>query len=79
MLLELYHDLKALYASHGTRILGWLSTLFSSIQLGLAAMTASPDFKVLVTPKEFMFLFFVNVVLGGLVIKRGHTNANNPQ
>lgn len=61
----------------GTKILGWLATLSATVISALGMMTASPDMPVLVTPKQFALLSFINIILGGLTIKRGFTNTKN--
>jgi hypothetical protein len=67
--------LKGWYASHGTRIIGYFTTAYGALQIALGAISASPDFRLLVTPKEFALLAVLNTVLGALTIRRGFTNA----
>jgi uncharacterized YccA/Bax inhibitor family protein len=66
---------KGWYASHGTKILGALSTAFSSVVAYLALISSSPDFDLLVTPKQFAVLALINAALGGAMFKRGFTNS----
>lgn len=66
---------KRWYASHGTRILGTASAAFGTLQAILAGISSSPQFQLLVTPKQFALLSVVNVALGIAVLKRGFTNS----
>lgn len=68
---------KGWWRSHGTRILGGVATAFSSLVAYLALISSSPDFDLLVTPKQFAILAMVNAVLGGAMFKRGFTNSQN--
>lgn len=66
--------LRDFYNSHGTKILGLTATAFSSVVAYLALISSSPDFDLLVTPKQFAILAMINAVLGGAMFKRGFTN-----
>lgn len=67
------------WKGHGTKILGSTAALLATAQSALAAMTASPQFQLLVTPRQFAYLSIINVVLGVIVIRRGFTNSRNQQ
>jgi hypothetical protein len=69
---------RSYWRAHGTKILGWGTTLYSAAMSGLAYLSADPDYTLLVTPGQFKFLMLVNIMLGGATIKRGHTNDRPP-
>lgn len=58
----------------GTKILGVASSVVGMVQAGLGAVSASPSFSLLVTPKQFAWLSVINIALGGMVLRRGFTN-----
>lgn len=55
----------ALWKSHGTRILGTLST-------AVAALATVPG---LFAPEHLKYVLAVNAILGALTVKRGFTNS----
>lgn len=65
------------YSAHGTKFLAGLATAFSSLVAYLALISASPDFDLLVTPRQFAVLAMINAALGGGLFKRGFTNSAN--
>lgn len=62
------------YKNHGTKFLGGLAAAFSSLVAYLALISSSPDFDLLVTPRQFAVLAMINAALGGGLFKRGFTN-----
>lgn len=73
----LWASWKTYYASHGTKILGWVGAALGTLQACLALVTASPEFKLLVTPRQFAMLVVFNIVLGVLVVRRGFVNSKS--
>lgn len=65
------------WEGHGTKILGTISAVFSTVQASLGAMTASPQFTLLVTPRQFAWLSVISGVLGVLVLRRGFENSKS--
>jgi hypothetical protein len=68
---------RQLWRQHGTKVLAGISTAFSSVVAYLALISASPDFDLLVTPRQFAVLAMINAALGGGMFKRGFTNSQN--
>lgn len=66
-----------IWSNHATKLLGTLATALGLLQAALGSISASPEFSLLVTPKQFAMLSVINVVLGGMTIKRGFTNTRN--
>jgi hypothetical protein len=69
---------KRWYQGNGTKLWGSISATFGMVQAILAGIAASPDFQLLVTPRQFQMLSLVNIALGAMVLKRGFTNSRAP-
>jgi hypothetical protein len=73
--------IKRSWTSHGTKLLGFATTIVSSV---LAANAMIPQGQpALVEPGQMRWLILANIILGALTVKRGFTNtktqaANEP-
>ena len=68
---------RKLWQRHATKLLGGLAALNATGTAVLAVLSASPDVRFLMPPRQFAYLAITNAVIGVLTIKRGYTNTRN--
>lgn len=67
-------NIANLWASHGTKVLGYGALFVAGVQGASAVMTPPPF-----SPIQMALLAGLNMMLGAFTIKRGYTNtANSP-
>lgn len=69
--------LRIAYRNHATKVLGALAALNGMATALLAVLSASPDVRFLLPPRQFAYLAITNAVIGVFTIKRGFTNTRN--
>lgn len=69
--------MRALWQQHATKLLGALAALNGMATALLAVLSASPDVRFLLPPRQFAYLAITNAIIGVLTVKRGFTNTRN--
>jgi hypothetical protein len=65
---------KAFWGRNGTKLLGFVGSLYSAFIAGIGLLAADPHTPVLMSPRAFAYLAIGNVMLHAIVAKRGFTN-----
>ncbi len=68
---------KAFWQGNGSKLLGFVGSVYSAFIAGIALLAADPHTPVLMSPRAFAYLALGNVMLHALAAKRGFTNTRN--
>lgn len=66
--------IRAMYQSHGTKIIGIATAVYSGFVALVALLASTPAVQIVVPPRTFAYLLIGNAVLGLITTKRGFSN-----